>query len=132
MKTLILLVFVLPLADPPVTPAIESQATPQPPLTFAIGEVTGTEVNIRSGPSENYYVVTRLSAGQRVVIVDRRPSWVAIAPPERTYSLIAREYIDPMVRIWAWSTVTVCGSAPEAIFRSKSTPSKSSSTRVRP
>ncbi len=95
MKTLILLLFVLPLAAPPEQQPIESQEAPQPTPTFAIGEVTGTGVNVRSGPSGNYYVVMRLSAGHRVVIVDRRPSWVAIAPPKGAYSLIAREYIDP-------------------------------------
>ena len=95
MKTLILLLFVLRSAAPPEAQPIESQEAPQPPPLFAIGEVTGTDVNVRSGPSGNYYVVTRLSAGHRVVIVDRRPSWVAIAPPKGAYSLIAREYIDP-------------------------------------
>ncbi|MCH8851244.1 MAG: SH3 domain-containing protein [Planctomycetes bacterium] len=95
MKTLIPLMFLFPLAAPPEEQIIESKEAPQPAPMFAIGEVTGTDVNVRSGPSGNYYVVTRLSAGQRVVIVDRRPSWVAIAPPKGTYSLIARDYIDP-------------------------------------
>ncbi len=95
MKTLILLLFVLRLAAPPGEQPIESPQAPQPAPTFAIGEVTGTDVNVRSGPSANYYVVTRLSAGHRVMILDRRPSWVAIAPPKGAYSLIAREYIDP-------------------------------------
>ncbi len=95
MKTLILLLLVFRLAAPPEDQNIESQKAPQPTPTFAIGEVTGTDVNVRSGPSENYYAVMRLSAGHRVVIVDRRPSWVAIAPPKGAYSLIAREYIDP-------------------------------------
>ncbi|MCZ6652376.1 MAG: SH3 domain-containing protein [Planctomycetota bacterium] len=95
MKTLILLLCVLPLTAPPKQQPIESQKATQPTPAFAVGEVTGTEVNVRSGPSGNYYVVMRLSAGHRVVIVDRRPSWVAIAPPKGAYSLIAREYIDP-------------------------------------
>ncbi len=95
MKTLILLLFVLRLAAPPGEQPITSQEAPRPTPTFAVGEVTGTDVNVRSGPSGNYYVVTRLSSGHRVVIVDRRPSWVAIAPPKGAYSLIAREYIDP-------------------------------------
>ena len=95
MKTLILLLCVLPLTAPPEQQPIESQKATQPTPAFAIGEVTGTEVNVRSGPSGNYYAVMRLSAGHRVVIVDRRPSWVAIAPPKGAYSLIAREYIDP-------------------------------------
>ncbi|MCH8967858.1 MAG: SH3 domain-containing protein [Planctomycetes bacterium] len=95
MKTLILLLCVLPLTAPPEQQPLESQKATQPTPAFAIGEVTGTEVNVRSGPSGNYYAVMRLSAGHRVVIVDRRPSWVAIAPPKGAYSLIAREYIDP-------------------------------------
>ncbi len=95
MKTLILLLCVLPLTAPPEQQPIESQKATQPTPAFAVGEVTGTEVNVRSGPSGNYYVVMRLSAGHRVVIVDRRPSWVAIAPPKGAYSLVAREYIDP-------------------------------------
>ena len=88
MKTLILLLCVLPLTAPPEQQPIESQKATQPTPAFAVGEVTGTEVNVRSGPSGNYYVVMRLSAGHRVVIVDRLPSWVAIAPPKGAYSLI--------------------------------------------
>ncbi len=95
MKTLIVLLFALRLAAPPSGQPIDSQNAPQPAPTFAVGEVTGTDVNVRSGPSGNYYVVMRLSAGKRVVIVDRRPSWVAIVPPKGAYSLIAREYVDP-------------------------------------
>jgi uncharacterized protein YgiM (DUF1202 family) len=95
MKTLILLLFVLRLSAPPEGQALERQEAPQALPTFAIGEVAGNDVNVRSGPSGNYYVVARMSEGQRVVIVDRQPAWVAIAPPKGTYSLVAREYIDP-------------------------------------
>ena len=73
----------------------ESQEVVKPKPAIKIGEVTGNDVYVRSGPSTNYYPVMRLRAGDRVVIVAKRPAWVGIAPPKGAFSLVARQYVDP-------------------------------------
>jgi hypothetical protein len=56
--------------------------------------VTGNNVYVRSGPSTNHYVITKHQAGHRVIVVDAERGWLAIVPPEGTFSIIAKEYID--------------------------------------
>ena len=79
-------------ADPQAT---ETTPAPQSQPTIKVGEVTGTNVYVRSGPSTNYYPVLRLNTGTRVLIIDRRPAWIGIAPPKGAYSLVAKQYVDP-------------------------------------
>lgn len=64
--------------------------------TFApfVGEVTGTDVYVRSGPSTNFYPVTKLSAGHRVTVTGEESGWYAVTPPEGCYSLIHKNYVD--------------------------------------
>ena len=65
------------------------------PFTAYIGEITEDRVNVRSGPSTNYYVVTKLGAGDRVRVVDRgEGKWLAVAPPKGAYSVISSEVVD--------------------------------------
>ena len=59
-----------------------------------VGEVTIETLNVRAGPSANYYVVTRLHAGARARVVGEQTGWLAIVPPEGCFSLIAGEYVD--------------------------------------
>lgn len=73
----------------------ESQEVAKPKPSIKIGEVTGDNVYVRSGPSTNYYPVMRLPVGSRVVMVAKRPAWVGIAPPKGAFSLVARQYVDP-------------------------------------
>ncbi len=63
------------------------------PLEF-VGEVTAESVNVRSGPSANYYVAARLAAGTRVQVVREENEWYAIVPPVGCYSLISKDYVD--------------------------------------
>lgn len=58
------------------------------------GEVTGNDVYVRSGPSTNYYPVTKLNAGARVSVVDVVEGWYAIVPPEGCFSLIHKKFVD--------------------------------------
>ena len=64
--------------------------------TFApfAGEVTGTNVYVRSGPSTNFYPVTKLSTGRRVTVTGEESGWYAVKPPEGCYSLIHKNYVD--------------------------------------
>lgn len=59
-----------------------------------VGEVTVETLNARSGPSTNYYVVTRIQQGARMQVVGKESGWLAIVPPEGCFSLIAAEYVD--------------------------------------
>ena len=63
--------------------------------TGYIGELSGNNVYVRSGPSTNYYPVTKLRAGDRVRVIGQEDDWLAIVPPEGCYSLIADTYVDP-------------------------------------
>jgi SH3-like domain-containing protein len=59
-----------------------------------VAEVTVRTVNVRSGPSTNYYIVTSLNAGQRVQVIGEENGWCAIVPPAGCFSLIAETYVD--------------------------------------
>lgn len=64
------------------------------PFDPYIGEVTTATLNVRSGPSENYYVVERLKAGDRVHVVNEENGWCAVIPPAGCYSLVPAEFVD--------------------------------------
>lgn len=76
--------------------AIANPPTDQPAeeSTWYLVEVTANSVYVRSGPSANYYPVTKLDAGARVVVVGDDGDWRAIQPPDGCYSLIAEIYVD--------------------------------------
>ncbi len=60
-----------------------------------VAEVTGDNVYVRSGPSTNYYPVARLDRGDSVVVYETTLGWASITPPEGTFSLIHKEFVDP-------------------------------------
>ncbi|NOX59769.1 MAG: SH3 domain-containing protein [Planctomycetes bacterium] len=59
-----------------------------------IAKVNATEVNIRSGPSTNYYIVTKLHKGDRVDVREEDNGWYGIVPPPGCFSLISVHYVD--------------------------------------
>lgn len=59
-----------------------------------IGEVTANSVNVRSGPADSHYVTTRLTKGDRVVVVGHKFEWLKIIPPKGSFSYVAKLYID--------------------------------------
>ena len=61
-----------------------------------VAEVTGTSsnVNVRSGPSTNFYPVLTVSAGDRLTVIGEESGWYAIVPPKSCYSLISKHYVD--------------------------------------
>jgi len=62
-----------------------------------IAEITGTRLNLRSGPGTNYYSCGKISQPARVVVVAKKFSWSRILPPEGSFSWIFKQYvqIDP-------------------------------------
>jgi hypothetical protein len=62
-----------------------------------VAEITGDNVNVRSGPGTNYYRCGKLNAGDRVEVVASKHSWSHIVPPAGSFSWISKQYvsIDP-------------------------------------
>lgn len=85
-----LLVPVAAVAASYAQPAEEVQAAKQ----IFEGKILGNQITVRSGPSENYYPVVRLDSGALVVVNGIKFDWLRIAPPEGTFSLIAKQYVD--------------------------------------
>jgi len=74
----------------PGTAASQEQGSFEP----YVGEVTGNNVYVRSGADANYYPVTKLNAGDRVVVVGEQWGWLKIVPPEGCFSLIDKNFVD--------------------------------------
>lgn len=54
------------------------------------------DVYVRSGPGENYYPVLKLRKGDRVDVYRHDPGgWYAIRPPEKCFSWVSGEFIEP-------------------------------------
>ncbi|NQU76440.1 MAG: hypothetical protein HQ546_09030 [Planctomycetes bacterium] len=70
------------------------------------GQVTGKDVYVRSGPSQNWYPMLKLSYPARVQVLGREGDWLTIASPPGTYSLISKRYVTA-----DGSTGTVTGNA---------------------
>jgi len=75
------------------SPAAEPADAPAAP--GYLGQITGNNVYVRSGPSGNYYPVAKLQAGAHVRVLGREADWLAIVPPPGCFSLIADAYVDP-------------------------------------
>jgi uncharacterized protein YgiM (DUF1202 family) len=59
-----------------------------------IGEITGTDLNVRSGPGMNYYGCGKISSPTRVVVVGQNFSWPQILPPQGSFSWIFKQYVQ--------------------------------------
>ncbi len=58
------------------------------------GVITGQEVNIRSGPSTNYYEVAKLRSGERVTVWGVADEWCSISPPPACFSVVHKNFVD--------------------------------------
>jgi len=59
-----------------------------------VGEITGTALNIRSGPGMNFYGCGKISLPARVVVVGEQFSWSQILPPPGSFSWIFKQYVQ--------------------------------------
>jgi hypothetical protein len=59
-----------------------------------VGEITGAELNIRSGPGMNFYSCGKISSPARVVVVGQKFSWSQILPPQGSFSWIFKQYVQ--------------------------------------
>lgn len=55
--------------------------------------VNGNQVTVRSGPSENYYPITRLDKGTTIVVAGLNGDWVRIVPPAGAFSLVSKKFV---------------------------------------
>ena len=62
-----------------------------------MAEITGDNVNIRSGPGTNFYDCGKLNKGDKVKVIGKQFSWARVVPPPGSFSWISMQYvsIDP-------------------------------------
>src|SRR4051812_12026424 len=61
---------------------------------FQFAGVTNADsVMVRSGPSDNYYITTKLPKGTPVTVVGIKFDWLKIAPPEGSFSVVAKNFV---------------------------------------
>lgn len=60
-----------------------------------VGTVTGTDVLVRSGPSQSAYFCAKISRPAQVTIVEKMGDWYKILPPPGTFSVVAKTYVSP-------------------------------------
>lgn len=72
----------------------QSDATARGQVVRRQGEITASDVYVRSGPSLNHYTTLKLDAGDRVMVVGETGDWFEILPPEGAFSLISGDYVD--------------------------------------
>jgi len=58
-----------------------------------VAEITGDNVNVRSGRGTNYYSCGKLNKGDRVKVVNHQLGWSCIVPPAGSFSWISKQYI---------------------------------------
>ncbi len=61
---------------------------------LGVGEVTGDNVYVRSGPSLNHYTICKLKAGEKVTVVAEKAEWLEIQPPPGVFSLVSGDFVD--------------------------------------
>lgn len=59
-----------------------------------VGEITGNNIYIRSGPGTNYYTCGKLDKADRVKVVSRKTVWSRIVPPAGSFSWISKRYVN--------------------------------------
>jgi len=58
------------------------------------GELTGTNVYVRSNSRDSAYPCTKLSMPAQVTVVGHVPGWYKILPPPGVFSVISRQYVQ--------------------------------------
>ncbi len=56
-------------------------------------EITGDDVNVRSGPGTNYYTCGRLYRGDKVKVISSQLGWSRVSPPPGCFSWISMQCV---------------------------------------
>ncbi|HVX86373.1 MAG TPA: hypothetical protein VH253_16435 [Phycisphaerae bacterium] len=59
-----------------------------------VGVVMGDKVYVRAGPGNAYYEMGQLGKGDLVQVTGARLGWYQILPPNGTFCMIAKDYVD--------------------------------------
>src|SRR5437879_5055864 len=92
--------------------------TPPPAPPLGPGEVmaiTVKEVEVRSGPSQQFYATSKLRLGDRVEVVKSdkgNPGWLAIKPPQGSQSWINAAFVQHSKTSSSLGTVVTAPDAP--------------------
>lgn len=58
------------------------------------GEVTGSNVYVRSGAGANWYPTTKLNTGERLLVLGEKFGWYQITPPRGSFSYVDMAAVD--------------------------------------
>lgn len=58
------------------------------------GEVSGSNVYVRSGAGANWYPTTKLNAGDRILVLGDKFGWYQITPPQGSFSYIDMAMVE--------------------------------------
>ncbi|HVT80201.1 MAG TPA: SH3 domain-containing protein, partial [Phycisphaerae bacterium] len=86
-----------PLWTPPSTAAAASAPASPAEAAFTqpfVGSVAGDRVYVRSGPDKNAYEIGQLTKNDLVYVVGAVKGWYQILPPNGSFCLIAKEYVE--------------------------------------
>jgi len=103
-KPLVGLAFFVLFLFPAFQAAGEPQASPPAaePAQFPYrGLITGSGVNLRSGPGRSYEILLQLARGTQLRVLERRQSWFAVALPEGVPAYLHRSYVGKEEQGWA-------------------------------
>jgi len=75
--------------------ALAQTALPVADSSVWVGQVTGTNVYVRSAPDDASYPCLKLSAPDKVTVVGKADDRLKIVPPPEAFSVIAKSYVAP-------------------------------------
>ncbi len=79
-----------PAASAATAPTAEALAVTQP----FVATIQADKVYVRSGPGTVHYEMGQLSKGDLVQVVGARQGWYQILPPNGSYCMIAKEFVE--------------------------------------
>lgn len=99
------LLFFLLFCPPPLPAGGEQEPASDPAAVFPyIGLVTGSGVNLRSGPGRSYEILLQLARGSKLRVLERRQDWFAVSLPETVPAYIYRTYLGEL-EAGGWAAV---------------------------
>jgi len=78
-------------------PSVSAQNTDKTQFPY-VAEITGTDVNVRAGPSRNFASLGQLRKGEEVVVVGHSYGWDEIRMPVNTLSFISERYVRVLIQ----------------------------------
>ncbi|MDK1031201.1 MAG: hypothetical protein QGD94_04280 [Planctomycetia bacterium] len=80
--------------QPDVATAPEGDVPPLQSEFPYVGELTGDNVYLRSGPGRHFYTLDKLKIGKKVVVEDKKWNWIAVRLVGDVSGLIAKKNVE--------------------------------------